>query len=87
MTPMPALDETPILELGTSPIPGGDSCGADAADDEQYLAVAAEMAGVDRIEAEEPDWYTVEQNAISFLRGKSKDVEMAAALGHALFKR
>ena len=84
---MPALDEAPILELGTNPIPGGDPCGVDAADDEQYLAVDAEMTGVDRIEVDEPDWYTIEQNASNLLRTKSKDVEMAAALGHALFKR
>ena len=84
---MPPLDEQPILDLGKNPIPGGEPCGIDAADDEQYIAVDHEMTGVDRIDSEEPDWYTIEQNAINLLGTKSKDVEMAAALGHALFKR
>ena len=84
---MPPLDEQPILDLGKDPIPGGEPCGIDAADDEQYIAVDHEMTGVDRIDSEEPDWYTIEQNAINLLGTKSKDVEMAAALGHALFKR
>ncbi len=85
--PMPPLDENPILALGRDPIAECGPCGIDAADDEQYIAVGAEMTGVDRIEAEEPDWYTIEQNAINILKMKSKDVDMASALGHALFKR
>ena len=84
---MPAFDEGPTLELGRSPIPGDAPCGIDAADDEQYLVVDAQMTGVDRIEADQPDWYLIEQNTVNILRTKSKDVEMASALGHALFKR
>lgn len=84
---MASFDEQQILDLGKNPIPGGDPCGTDAADDEQYIEVGAQMTGVDRIEADEPDWYVIEQNCINILNAKSKDVEMAAALGHALFKR
>ncbi len=84
---MANLDENPILDLGKTPIPGGEPCGADVADDEQYINVLAEVAKADRIEAEEPEWYTVEQDAINVLRTKSKDAEIAAGLGYALFKR
>lgn len=84
---MASFDEASVINLGKNPIPGGEPCGIDAADDEQYIAVDAEMTGVDRIETDEPDWYSIEQNAINLLNTKSKDVEMAAALGHALFKR
>jgi type VI secretion system protein VasJ len=83
---MATLDETPILDLGRNPIPGGDPCGVDAAEEEEYLLVGAEMSKVDRIESDEPDWYQIEGNATAVLRGKSKDVEVAASLGHALFK-
>ena len=84
---MPPLDETPIVGLGKEPIPGAEPCGIDVGDDEQYIAVGAEMSKVDRIEAEEPEWYQIEQDARNILGAKSKDVEIAAALGHALFKR
>ena len=84
---MPPLDEGTIIELGRNPIPGSEPCGVDVADDEEYLVVGAEMSKVDRIEADEPDWYQIEQNTTNILRAKSKDVEIAAALGHALFKR
>jgi type VI secretion system protein VasJ len=83
---MPPLDENPIIDLGKIPIPGSQPCGADVAEDEDYLAIGAEMSGVDRIEADEPDWYLIEQNGTSILQGKSKDVEVATSLGHALFK-
>ncbi len=84
---MPRLDENPIIELGRNPIPGPAPCGADVSEDEEYIAVGAEMTRVDRIEAQEPDWYQIEQNGTSILRSKSKDIEIAASLGHALFKR
>ncbi len=83
---MPPFDETPILELGRNPIAGGEPCGVDAAEDEEYLAVVAEISKVDRIEADEPDWHKIEQSATAVLRDKSKDVEIAASFGHALFK-
>ncbi len=83
---MPPLDETPILDLGKNPIAGPQPCGADVADDEEYLAIGAEMSKVGRIEADEPDWYLIEQNATNILRSKSKDVEIATSLGHALFQ-
>ncbi|MGB2986722.1 MAG: type VI secretion system protein TssA [Phycisphaerae bacterium] len=84
---MPSFDESGIIDLGKNPIPGAEPCGIDAADDEEYLAVGAEMSKVGRIEADEPDWYVIEQSGTNILRSKSKDVEMAASLGHALFKR
>ena len=84
---MASYDEQQILDLGRNPIPGGDPCGSDVADDEQYIEIDAQISGLDRIEAEPPDWFTVEQGAINILRSKAKDVEMAAALGHALFKQ
>lgn len=83
---MPKLDETPIIELGRTPIPGADPCGADAAEDEQYIAVMAELGKCDRIESDEPEWYQMEQDATAVLQTKSKDFEIASALGHALFK-
>ncbi|UCE58230.1 MAG: type VI secretion system protein TssA [Phycisphaerales bacterium] len=84
---MASFDENPIIELGKNPIPGGEPCGVDAADDPQYIEVTADLAGLDRIEADEPDWFKMEQDTINVLRSTSKDVEIAAALGHALFKR
>ncbi len=84
---MATFDEAPILELGKAPVPGGSACGVDPGDDEQYIAIKAELAKVDRIEADEPDWYQIEQNSLNLLRDKTKDVEVATALGHALFKR
>ncbi len=84
---MPSFDETPILELGTSPIPGGSPCGVDAAEDELYIAVMAEMPKLDRIDAEDPDWVSMTDNATRLLQTKSKDIEIASAMGHALFKK
>ena len=84
---MASYDEQQVLDLGKNPIPGGDPCGSDVADDEQYIEIDAQISGLDRIESEAPDWFMVEQNTINILRSKSKDVEMAAALGHALFKQ
>lgn len=84
---MASYDEQQVLDLGKNPIPGGDPCGRDIADDEQYIEIDAQISGLDRIESEAPDWFTVEQGAINILSSKSKDVEMAAALGHALFKQ
>jgi type VI secretion system protein VasJ len=84
---MAGLDETPILELGKTPVPGPDPCGADAAEDEDYIFVTAEIAKLGRIEADEPDWWQVEQTGTRILQSKSKDVEIAGALGLALFKR
>ncbi len=84
---MPAFDETSTLDLGKNPISGPDACGVDAADDEQYIDALAELGKLGRIEAEDPDWYKLEQDASNLLGSKSKDVEVAAALGHALFQR
>ena len=76
---MASYDEQQVLDLGKNPIPGGDPCGSDVADDEQYIEVDAQISGLDRIESEEPDWYMIEQSTINILSSKSKDVEMAAA--------
>ncbi len=84
---MAGFDENPILELGTNPIPGADACGLDASEDEDYIFVTAEIAKIGRIEVDEPDWYEIEQAAVRLLGSKSKDVEIATALGLALFKR
>lgn len=84
---MPAFDEAPILELGRSPIPGANPCGVDAADDQQYIDILAQVAGVDRIEADEPEWYVIEESGAVLLKDKTKDADIASALGHALFKR
>ncbi|HUU83393.1 MAG TPA: type VI secretion system protein TssA [Phycisphaerae bacterium] len=84
---MANLDENPIIQLGTDPIPGGEPCGADIGDDEEYMFVTAEIGKADRIEAEEPDWYAMEQQGLHILGSKSKDVEIASILGQALFKQ
>lgn len=84
---MPELNEQPIIELGKNPIPGPAACGVDAAEDEQYIFIQGEVGKLDRIETGEPDWYGLEQAATNILRSKAKDIEVAAYLGFALFKR
>ncbi len=84
---MPQLDENAILDLGRKPIAGGAPCGIDAAEDEQYTYVVNEIAKLDRIEAEPPDFYQIEQSAANLLTSKTKDFEIASILGIALFKR
>lgn len=86
-TSMPSLDEPALLALGTQPIDGPSPTGASVADDELYISVLAELGKMDRIEGDKPDWFKVEQGATTILRSKSKDFEIAAALGYALFKR
>ena len=87
MSRMANFDENPILELGTNPIPGDKPCGLDASEDEDYIFVTGEIAKLGRIEADEPDWYQIEQAGTNLLRSKSKDAEIASAFGLALFKR
>lgn len=82
-----ALDETSIIALGQTPISDAAPCGEDAADDEQYMLVEAELAKLDRIDLGDPDWFQLEQASLNILRAKSKDIEMACALGYALFKK
>lgn len=84
---MAAFDETPFLELGTNPIPGGSPCGADIAEDEEYILIQQEAGKLDRIDAGEPDWIAMEEAGANILRNKSKDVEVASILGLCLFKR
>ncbi|MBN2563425.1 MAG: type VI secretion system protein TssA [Phycisphaerae bacterium] len=84
---MASFDEKSLLELGRTPVPGGEPCGSDAADDEQYIFVVGELSKLDRIETDEPDWYRIEEVGENILKSKSKDAEIAAALGLALFKR
>ncbi|MCK4658658.1 MAG: type VI secretion system ImpA family N-terminal domain-containing protein, partial [Phycisphaerae bacterium] len=76
---MGGFDENPIIELGKNPLPGENPCGIDASDDEQYILIDSEMGKLDRIEADEPDWYQMEQACTNLLRSKTKDVEVAAA--------
>ncbi len=84
---MAKFDETSTLALGTQPIPGDSPTGIDGADDENYILVLAELSKHDRIEGDPPDWYSLVSAATTFLQSKSKDVEIAAALGHGLFKQ
>ncbi len=83
---MASLDENPFLDLGRQPIPGADPCGTDVGDDEAYIFVVGEVGKLDRIESDEPDWHSMQRSATELLRTKSKDVEVASALGLALFK-
>jgi len=77
-----------LIELGSNPIPGDAPAGADASNDSDYLAVMSELVKADRIDAGgPPDWNMLEESAVNVLRNKSKDIEIAAALGHALFQR
>jgi type VI secretion system protein VasJ len=77
-----------VLELGSNPIPGDAPTGADVSTDADYLSVMSELVKADRIDTTDPpDWQVLEQSAVNVLREKSKDVEIAAALGHALFQR
>lgn len=88
---MAQIDEAPIIELGTKPIPGGAPTGADVGDDEEYLFCGKQIAKIGRLDADaedpNPDWFTTEQNCISILSTKSKDAEVASWLGMALFQR
>jgi type VI secretion system protein VasJ len=84
---MASLDETPILEAGATPVPGGDPCGIDAGDDEQYIFVTAEISKLDRIEGGDIDWWRMEQEGLGLIRNTSKDVEIAGILGVALFQQ
>lgn len=84
---MASLDETPFIELGTKPISDAAPCGDDPADDERYMLVGAETTKIGRVDLGEPDWRQIESAATDVLRAKAKDLEMACALGQALFKR
>ena len=84
---MASLDETPIIDLGRNPVAGPQPAGADVSEDEEYIAAVAEMAKLGRIEADEPEWHIIERLGTGILRDKSKDVEIAAAVGIALFKQ
>ncbi|MCK4343545.1 MAG: type VI secretion system ImpA family N-terminal domain-containing protein, partial [Phycisphaerae bacterium] len=82
-----AIDDAAIIDLGKLPISEAEPCGKDAADDEEYLLIDAEMTKLDRIDLGEVDWPQVELASQNILHTKSKDVEMACALGYALVKR
>ncbi|MBX3394911.1 MAG: type VI secretion system protein TssA [Phycisphaerae bacterium] len=84
---MASFDETTILPLGVEPIGGGAPTGVDAADDENYILVQAELNRIGRFDGEPPNWFNVIQGATNVLRMKSKDIEIAAGLGYALFKQ
>jgi len=84
---MANFDENPIVELGVGPIPGAEPCGTDATEDQEHILALGEIAKLDRIESDDPDWYAIEQACTSILQSQSKDVEIAAILGLALFKR
>jgi type VI secretion system protein VasJ len=84
---MPSFDETPILALGTTPISDAARTGRDVADDEGFLLIEAESAKLDRIDLGTPDWFQLENAALNILKTKSKDVQIACALGLALFKK
>ena len=58
---MALSNESEIIDLGKNPIAGGDPCGVDAGDDEDYMFAINEVAKIGRIEADEPDWYKMEQ--------------------------
>lgn len=83
---MALLDEQSIIGLGTNPVPGAEPCGADVADDPDYIFVDVEVAKLDRIESGDPDWHSIIRSATNLLTSKSKDIDMAAGLGLALFK-
>ncbi|MBK8269747.1 MAG: type VI secretion system protein TssA [Planctomycetes bacterium] len=83
---MSNFDEASILALATEPIAGAAATGIDAADDENYILVLSELNRIGRIEGDPPNWFNIVQGATNVLQRKSKDVEMAAAMGYALFK-
>lgn len=84
---MASFDEAAILSLGMVPISDAARAGLDVSDDEEYLLVEAEIAKLERIDLGEPDWFRIEQAALNILRLKAKDVQIACALGFALFKK
>ena len=84
---MASFEEAPIIELGTAPISEAARGGQDVADDEEYLLIDAEFAKLDRIDLGAPDWFQLEQASLNILRSKSKDVQVACALGFALFNK
>ncbi len=83
-----AFDEASIIDLAKLTLPGDTPCGRDiSADDEEFLAIEAEIVKLDRIDLGEPDWGLLEQASLNILRTKSKDVQVAYALALTLFKR
>ena len=84
---MATVNEAPILELGKNRVPGGSVFSIETGDDELYIATKAGLAQVDRIDADDPDWYQIALDSLSLMRDKTKDIEDATSLGHTLFKR
>jgi type VI secretion system protein VasJ len=83
-----AFDEASIIDLAKLTLPGDTPCGRDiSADDEEFLAIEAEVVKLDRIDLGEPDWGLLEQASLSILRTKSKDVQVAYALALTSFKK
>lgn len=82
---MAGLDDAAMLELGKTPIAGEHPCGIHALEDDRYIAVDAEISKVDRVEGGEVDWMGVEENALSLLQEKTKDIEIACYLTMAQF--
>ena len=83
---MTKLDENAIIDLGKTPVPGSQPCGREVEDDPDYIFVEVEIAKIDRIESDDPDWYSIVRSATNLLKSKTKDVDIASALGIALYK-
>jgi type VI secretion system protein VasJ len=85
---MAGYDEAPIIEIGKTPISPDAPCGAECAEEEDYLAVMAEFGKFGRIGLEdEPDWFIVEDRGLDLLKNRTKDCALAVVVGHGLFER
>jgi type VI secretion system protein VasJ len=73
--------------LGSSPVPGETPAGDDARYEPEYAAVLEEIEKLSFSgQREVVSWPNVEQNAVTILAEKSKDLQIAAYLGVALWQ-
>jgi len=75
-----------IIGLGRTPVPGAAPVGADAKYDPAYEAVEAEIAKLQSVSDDRPDWAVVADHSRAILADKSKDLKIATFLCCALYE-
>ncbi|MDR2123764.1 MAG: type VI secretion system protein TssA [Desulfovibrio sp.] len=80
-------DLSSYATLGARPIPGDNPAGKDARYEPEYAAVLAEIEKLSFSgSGQTVSWLNVEKNAAAILAGQSKDLQIAAYLGVALWQ-